>query len=65
MNSVGWKCPNCGNCYAPFVPECRKCNSTNEINLPFISTNIKCSICGNYHSGEIGCAITLTNGEQL
>lgn len=22
----GWKCPSCGNCYAPFVQECRVCN---------------------------------------
>lgn len=23
--SAGWKCPGCGGCYAPFVPECARC----------------------------------------
>jgi len=25
--SVGWQCPACGACYAPFVTECRRCNA--------------------------------------
>lgn len=27
MSKDGWKCPACGRCYAPFVQECRSCNS--------------------------------------
>jgi len=23
----GWVCPNCGNVYAPWMPECTKCNA--------------------------------------
>ena len=25
-NTMGWQCPRCGNCYAPHVPSCFKCN---------------------------------------
>lgn len=25
--SVGWRCPACSACYAPFVTECRRCNA--------------------------------------
>lgn len=25
--SVGWQCPACSACYAPFVTECRRCNA--------------------------------------
>lgn len=38
MSHTGWKCPDCGRCYAPFVAECSVCNShaaSAQPHLPF------------------------------
>ena len=28
--SEGWKCPGCGKCYSPAVPECGTCGKVGE-----------------------------------
>jgi uncharacterized OB-fold protein len=30
QSEKGWQCPKCGNVYAPFMMECRKCNSADQ-----------------------------------
>ena len=27
---MGWACPRCGRCYAPFVPQCTHCGPKSE-----------------------------------
>ena len=34
MSNYGWQCPKCGNCYAPHVSGCSKCNKSEEIPRP-------------------------------
>lgn len=31
-NQLGWRCPGCGACYAPFVPQCMHCTPTVKTN---------------------------------
>lgn len=40
----GWKCPGCGRCYAPWMPECTKCGP------PKAETpgSPRCGVCGTF-----------------
>jgi|WetSurSiteA1Bulk_404760.scaffolds.fasta_scaffold00002_16 hypothetical protein len=33
MENVGWKCPSCGACYAPWVWKCSNCPVKQNINV--------------------------------
>ena len=38
--SVGWSCPKCGRCYAPYVPICGYCVPDRKSNIvPYIAPN--------------------------
>ncbi len=28
---MGWKCPDCGRCFAPHVDECKKCGPSPDL----------------------------------
>jgi len=56
----GWQCPRCGACYAPFIAECCRCNSSGGIqsttgtaefpclhpSLITDSAGVHCAYCG-------------------
>ena len=69
----GWKCPECGKIYAPYIDECEKCNDTGKADeersstipnieeLNLISDNSHpCTNCPNYKPGELmACDCTI------
>jgi len=42
----GWRCPNCGRCYAPFVMECSACNPSNYFTFGTRGNSGACAGCG-------------------
>ena len=41
--SMGWKCPGCGRCYAPSVPECSRCGQPGETSTTYTIVTDRCS----------------------
>lgn len=63
---MGWECPKCGRCYAPFVRECED-HGERAIEIPKFSetyTGEKCLTCNGFHSRSIGCPIPHKSGEE-
>lgn len=40
----GWRCPSCGTCYAPWVPEC-DCESRAKITYDGGSIDLEIPVC--------------------
>ncbi len=74
----GWKCPECGTCYAPWVPKCDMCkgNTLQWIPSPIViqecehiwgepgtsAFGVTCEKCGQLQNGPQPFTITTTDG---
>lgn len=50
----GWRCPGCGRCYAPFIPQCESCNPGNVQTTS--SIGVTCGGCGSFPCRGTGTA---------
>lgn len=54
----GWKCPECGQVYAPWVDKCEYCKNKYLTSFkPYTVTN-RCVMCGQHHELGIQCPDT-------
>lgn len=65
--TTGWRCPNCGACYSPFVQQCFNCRgavqTTDRTSPPSGAWGGRCGNCGEPMTLNHRCVVSGAQGE--